>query len=229
MSLTRVTITGADDRVDVADLAALTGRFPFVEWGILVSKKRAGEPRFPSYPWIDAFAEARLRSAMHVCGERSRELLLGDDFIVDKAAELGFSRIQVNGWEPSVSFVEMASGHDDVEFILQARDLPSFASAAVYALAVQRLGGKASVLVDPSGGTGRRIEGFPSTFEGVYVGYAGGIDPDNVAEVITEADETVDAPFWIDMESGARTDDVFDVAKVERVLEVAAPFVRGGR
>ena len=49
--LTRVTITGADDAVDPGALVALSAEFPFVEWGILFSKSREGEARYPSAEW----------------------------------------------------------------------------------------------------------------------------------------------------------------------------------
>jgi phosphoribosylanthranilate isomerase len=61
--------------------------------------------------------------------------------------------------------------------------------------------------------------------DGLRFGFAGGIGPDNVKRVIREISAKVDAPFWIDMESGVRTDDRFDLNKVRRVLETAAPFV----
>ena len=38
MKLTRVTITGADDSVEPRALAELSEAFPFVEWGLLMSK-----------------------------------------------------------------------------------------------------------------------------------------------------------------------------------------------
>jgi hypothetical protein len=31
--------------------------------------------------------------------------------------------------------------------------------------------------------------------------------------------------FWIDMESGVRTDDWFDIDKVRRVLEICEPII----
>jgi hypothetical protein len=37
-----------------------------------------------------------------------------------------------------------------------------------------------------------------------------------------------EVPFWIDMESGVRTDDRFDLTKVTRVLERTAPYVYQG-
>jgi hypothetical protein len=40
--LTRVTISGADDFVEIADMEALSRRFPFLEWAILIG----GHDRF---------------------------------------------------------------------------------------------------------------------------------------------------------------------------------------
>jgi hypothetical protein len=83
-----------------------------------------------------------------------------------------------------------------------------------------------------------------------YHGYAGGLRPENLAAQIPlieaataspvidleaytgesrEASERfeprVARPYWIDMESGVRTNNQFDLAKVRQVLEIAAPFV----
>jgi phosphoribosylanthranilate isomerase len=46
------------------------------------------------------------------------------------------------------------------------------------------------------------------------VGYAGGINPDNAAEVVSriQADR-----YWIDMETGVRTGDWLDLDKCEAV------------
>ena len=59
----------------------------------------------------------------------------------------------------------------------------------------------------------------------VRMGYAGGIGPDNVVDVLRDIGPV--RPTWIDMESGVRTGDKFDLAKVRRVLEQVA-MVRGG-
>ena len=62
------------------------------------------------------------------------------------------------------------------------------------------------------------------------IGYAGGISPDNVAEVAKRIDDDIDddASFWLDMESGVRdvSGDTFDLRSVRRVLESLAPMVR---
>lgn len=58
MILQGVTITGADDHTYIEELMNLSAKFPFVEWGILMSPKRVGTNRFPSGHWMKLFARA---------------------------------------------------------------------------------------------------------------------------------------------------------------------------
>ena len=76
-----------------------------------------------------------------------------------------------------------------------------------------------------SGGEG--IETHVIAFAGKKIGYAGGINANNVAEKLTflmENDQVGD--FWIDMESGVRTDDWFDIDKVVKVLEICSDILK---
>jgi len=50
--ITKVTITGPDDSIDPSELISLNNKYPFVEWGILVSQKHFGANRFPSMEYI---------------------------------------------------------------------------------------------------------------------------------------------------------------------------------
>lgn len=70
--LRRVTLTGADDTVSPHELAALSARYPFVEWGILVSRcpPEHGRHRFPSLPWLEPVQQER---------DRQRELWVRRD------------------------------------------------------------------------------------------------------------------------------------------------------
>lgn len=45
-----VTLTGADDKTDLAQLRALSDRYPFVEWALLVGPL-PGTQRNPSQAW----------------------------------------------------------------------------------------------------------------------------------------------------------------------------------
>jgi phosphoribosylanthranilate isomerase len=72
-------------------------------------------------------------------------------------------------------------------------------------------------LFDASSGRGIAPAAWPA-HPGRRVGYAGGIKPDNVLDVI-RAGVGAAGPYWIDMESGVRTDDRFDLTKCRQVCE----------
>lgn len=230
MKLTRVTITGADDGVDPGELVRLSAEFPFVEWGILFSRSRQGDPRYPSWRWLlDLTCRCRppVALAAHLCGHFARTLLVGEDDWPDEfkgnIAD-AFARIQLNGISPErpPSLVATVLNRTPgVEYVLQSspRTLP-------YAALISVLAENVSSLWDESGGRGIALGAAPPLFPGLRQGYAGGITPDNVVEVISMLRATPGGdPFWIDMESGVRTDDRFDLQKVREVLTKARPFV----
>lgn len=222
--LTRVTITGADNSVKYEDLHALSDAFSFVEWGVLRSRGRGGTPRYPSSEWRAGLSKyiarrPQIRLAAHLCGEYTRAVLDGRDWPLDVTT---FQRHQINGFKlPAPDFIELAR-RTETEFILQVRseaDLPALADVA------RSLGeGRASLLFDPSCGRGIEAFRFPAKPDGVSMGYAGGIRPATVEYVLKEIGP-VNGDFWIDMESGVRTDDRFDLGLVREVLERAAPLV----
>jgi hypothetical protein len=228
MKLTKVTITGADDGVDLRALAALSEQFPFVEWGLLLSNKRFGEKRYPSTRWLleapDVLGFERL--SYHLCGEFARRVMGGDPTMVPREIK----RIQLNGFGtyrlPCLIAADMCK---ELEFVLQCSD----AGALHHADQLREQGGLSNVVAlwDPSGGLGISFAEqtwFPLARDNkIPIGYAGGINESNVEDTIAMLCTGTGDPLWIDLESGARTDDVFDLAKVERILKLAAAFVRG--
>lgn len=221
--LTRVTITGADDGVDPRHLADLSREFPFVEWGILFSQKREGQARYPDEDWRIEMGQLRKRCpialAFHLCGQASRDTLSGSRRWVGMMVGQGPFRVQLNGYTPIAPALE--SLRPDIEWVLQVRSEQDLEHASHDA---NRL--DASVLFDPSGGKGFEPFSWPRAPLGLRLGYAGGINPDNVLDVLS-AIGPVPHDFWIDMESGVRTNDRFDVGKARSVLERTAPLVGG--
>ncbi len=226
-----VTITGADDAVDPSDLLRLSEEFPFVEWGILQSPKRLGTPRYPSDGWVAGWhravknASVRVQWAFHLCGGAARSTVLGGEGWLHPTPQ----RAQINGYVPGgcaargVSGLVALSDAFGVEFILQCRHVGDIQAIAHDSQQIPR----ASVLFDASGGCGKSPATWPRRPFGTRFGWAGGIGPDNVDDVISElhcADMSVmhDSHAWIDMESGVRTDDRLDLVKVRRVLECVA-------
>jgi hypothetical protein len=243
--LTRVTITGADDNSDPHQLIELSRRFPFVEWGILVSRHSGGTPRFPRHEWIDNFCSAvtgyPIDISMHLCGGRVREFLVGKlDWDALPSVRKICQRVQINthGYEHS-STTGLWKSMDRCpgkELIFQwdgVNDHLTFAALAH--------GGNVSALFDLSGGAGRLPSSWPEPISGVSCGYAGGLGPENVVEQLRKIDNVCkeksgrmvavnSRPFWIDMERRVRTfdDSHLDMDLVEKVLKRSEAFIAVG-
>lgn len=236
MKLTRVTITGSDDAVDPGALIDLSAEFPFVEWGLLRSRKlnevsgsawhTTGAARYPSPYWRDSFGcaidrrDTRVQLSAHLCGALSREAMGGKLECLDSCS-LRYQRVQLNGFSKyRLPMLWGADRYPDREWILQTSDMV----AELNGLELAKRHPNVVNLLDASGGRGE-VAAWAERPE-PRLGYAGGIGPDNVVAQIKHllSYKTVQ-DFWIDMESGVRTDDSFDLAKVRRVLELAKPFV----
>ena len=78
-----------------------------------------------------------------------------------------------------------------------------------------------SYLLDASCGAGIDTPIEIVTSPGIHIGYAGGIGPDNVeGKLRTLLEHPTEDKFWIDMETRVRTDEWFDLDKVEQVLNI---------
>lgn len=217
--LTRVTISGADDAVDPAALLALSVKYPFVEWGILLSETRAGTERYPSAGWRGRL-DGRLGLSGHLCGAYARATLAGD-FRHVEALPAAYARIQLNGWD-GTDVAMLVDSQPAREIIVQAGNEELVASAAKLARSC-----RLAALWDVSGGRGVAPTMWPDTPERLHLGFAGKIGPDSVVDVLRDIGER-EAPFWIDMESAIRTGDQVDLDKAEAVLARSAPFVHAG-
>jgi hypothetical protein len=227
MQLKFCAFTGADDAVDPKDLAALTKEYPFAEWSILYLPGELGNPRSPTVEWIRKFSEICKDShtCLHLCTDALPRFTAGDKEVLDlmknfKRIQFNFEYLDAGRLVDASALAKRSKESPQWEFILQygkkyKHYLPAFNDVPNHAL-----------LFDGSAGEGISPGEWPAPMAGHKCGYAGGINPDNVAknlEMITRA-----APgyaTWIDMESGARTDNKFDLAKVRRVLEIAKAYV----
>lgn len=239
--LDRVTITGADNSIKPAELIALTKRFPFVEWGILVSARHIeqGKIRFPSAAWIDELKciPNSMNLSLHICGRWVRDLLLGFNAIPVWVPD-GFQRIQLN-FHGGVSDIAGEPFADALVKTFGSRQIifqsDGFNGATNLELAQKSGASNCVPLFDLSGGTGVLPDAWPRPEQRLYTGgpwcyhgYAGGLGPDNLAEqlplILTAAE---DARIWIDMETHVRSDGdtLFDLNKVEYCLGIAEQFI----
>jgi hypothetical protein len=230
VKLTRVTITGADESIDVYDLCRLHDEFPFAEWGILMSSAREGKDRYPSRRWLDHLMRRTtglLPLAAHLCGAFSRDAIDGPFLWAVERPELfaRFQRLQFNGAEYSAATQKRACLYAEhfphKEFILQVKTFDGGHAVGPHS---------PSLLLDRSGGRGVELAEFPRAVPGVRCGYSGGFGPDNLDRVLATLTALPgDGGFWVDMETNVRTAreggrDAFDFDKVRQCLEIAAPF-----
>ena len=82
--INKVTITGADTKIDPKVILELSKKYPFVEWGILISRSRIGTNRYPTLEWIKKLCFLKQLSgenvnmSLHVCGKMCQEILSGE-------------------------------------------------------------------------------------------------------------------------------------------------------
>ena len=83
-------------------------------------------------------------------------------------------------------------------------------------------------LYDISGGHGVLPDKWPDFFSLKRCGFAGGLSPENVAEVLEKLENNIPEFAWIDVESKVRSEDdqKFDLDKVQQFLENAQPWVK---
>lgn len=219
--LTHITFTGVDEWTDIDRLVSIQQRYPKAEFGVLLSKHwDENGNRYPSPEFIERLRDRGLRLSGHLCGSLARDVLtLGGFHNVAKpfASLLDiFQRVQLNvsGCKDAMPNYIIPGPLDEI-IIQQGDDSRLFEQCYI------NNGEFIAILLDKSGGLGIDTPiGFPLYAYRVHVGFAGGINPDNVIDkmkMITTS--SLVGKFWIDMESGVRTDDRFDLAKVEDVCK----------
>jgi hypothetical protein len=213
-----VTFTGPDDDTDIDRLIGFKRKYS-VEFGILFSANQQNNGRYPSLDFIERLHDRGLALSAHICGRYAREIaesgecedLRKTPFSLDRM----WQRVQVN-------LPRDAKVSND--------NIRKFAHSVGAVPILQTRGNfpkneDVNWLYDPSGGTGRDTHSWPDSSENrAFCGYAGGIGPQNVEQVITALQPLVRSQnYWIDMETKVRTNDKFDLDKVEYVLETVYP------
>ncbi len=224
-----VTLSGPDPDTPVAALVELQKRYPFMEIGVLWSLNRAGTPRYVTRQWIEQASDAGLRFSLHLCGAVARDWV--EKGVVPEIVGRP-QRIQINcngmtagcDWWIHMGVISANVRHRfgyEAAFIVQTADA---VGGFVVGAAQHDYGDTVMPLFDQSGGRGLSPGAWPRPLPSTTCGYAGGLTPDNV---VAEAGyiSWIAGNFWIDMESGLRTNDVFDLTKAERVLELTRPLV----
>ncbi len=241
---------GVDDSVDPWHLQAISAQYPFVEWGVLFRPDKEGEPRYASWAWVETLAKVNratggtMKLAAHLCGSRCQEVLSGSSEFVKKLRVLGFERVQVNataanGVDVSNLEASFAMLHEciracpDVEWIIQRNE----GTKVLWSPLLSSEDANVSFLFDDSVGRGVVATSFASPEKHAKCGYAGGIGPNNVVDVLGNVFKAANRQsVWIDMESSLRAvvdgKDAFSIDKafscLRQYVDTFVPFKSPG-
>lgn len=237
--ITRVTITGADRSIHPEQLAQFSEKYPFVEWGILASRKQMDSPRFPGSAWLlelarvkrkfDENHQQKMNLSLHLCGAYVREVFMGEDKFTTELPINLFDRIQLNTHgEPhewNVVAVEQLMdvyGAAGKEFIFQYDNINT---DLLETIAKRGKVTNFSALYDLSHGAGILPKQWPAPLAYCKTGYAGGLGPHNLGWNMSNIDEiSIGKEVWIDMETRVRSGqwlENFDPENVHDALRIA--------
>lgn len=242
------TFTGVDHTVDLNDLYHLSAKFPFIEWGLLFSKKRAGnELKYPVFEAIEEFIKWKpdhVKASLHLCGGLATTtfLLTPNHPFGAKISKLvnKFNRIQLNITGIKNDYVAGIFKQVKIfenPFIIQYNENNTKLINTL--LSDNQYNKFIHVLKDASGGNGIVSEDFsiPESCSNTSIGFAGGLGPDNIERLFPKIYNSVisenvegknnNPMFWIDMESKIRNENnEFDLKKVEYVAAYIDNFLK---
>ena len=220
----RVTFSGIDAWTKAQDILAIYEKYPFTEFAYLYTESKKAGNRYPQPVILKAFKKARIPMAVHICGKAAHEVMKTGDWS-PVYASIGqymdmFERIQIN--IPKTShFSRNVVFPEGKKIIIQIHP------GTEEMFECYKTNPSVQGFQDGSGGHGiTASEWMPPETE--FFGYAGGIGPENVVETIRKISSVCRTDFWIDMETGIRTNDKFDVKKCEQVCKaiVEAGFIK---
>ncbi len=188
-----LTVTGADERTDVALLAKLDA-----EIGLLYTETPEGRNRYPRWEWIRETSLELRKASLHVCGRAARAKLMEGTLPVS-----GFQRIQVNGGILAL----------EVEHLCEMYPLHTIITQHhvnnAHLLFVRSI--NHAVLLDASGGRGISPSAWKTPATEKAVGFAGGLGPDNLTAELQTIGRIARPGWWADMEGKLRVDDWFSL------------------
>jgi phosphoribosylanthranilate isomerase len=219
MTLRYVSLTGADNAVDVSILEDVAAQYHLFECAILMFPEREGMARNPTKSWREKFYQSTVKNrALHLCGSAIN--LLAQEEIQLMREINQFKRVQINlklqyaTVELVQQLVKVVNKNPHIEFITQHNEVNT--NYFPFWNEVENH----SYLYDGSLGKGVTPEKWLPPVPKKNTGYAGGLNPDNVVKNLQDILRlSGDKSIWIDMETGIRTADQFDLEKVLSVLE----------
>jgi phosphoribosylanthranilate isomerase len=228
-----VSFVGVDEHTNLPDLSDNSSFIEDVgvEWSVLFSDSKSirNYVRYPSYEFCKNFLKvvpANIHSlrSLHLCGSVINRYLKQESDVIELCQPA--SRIQLNlninnyteaeyeELAENIVFVATKYGHHVIMQQNKTKEkfMNVFTGKATFTF---------SLLHDSSGGFGREITSVVSPSSLTDTGYAGGINPDNVKNIVDliESNNPQNIRYYIDMESGVRENNLFSIKKCHQVIQ----------
>lgn len=220
--MVKISFIGIDKKTDITRLLQIAKKYPEVEFGFLCSDSITNfdtNNRYPKLILLQQLKNKNINLSLHVCGRLARTVCQTGNFdevkkFVGPYFDM-FDRIQLN--VVGSKFKKLITDTCGKQIIIQT-NLNEPKSKETYEKFKAAKLKNIVFLSDNSGGKGLNVD-F-DYFEGVdYQGFAGGLNPNNILEKKEEIDILWEKDYWLDMESGIRTDNWFDLDKVEDICK----------
>lgn len=214
--INKITFTGIDNWTNIEELKIFQKKYPFVEFGVLISLKNTNfntNNRYPELNILNNLKKNELNLSLHICGKIARDIVKKNDWtdfnsLMGKKLEL-FDRYQLNisnmnKFSKEISFPEnkkiiiqsSSNNHNLFDFYSNMKNIYFF--------------------LDNSGGKGLEEEKWINK-KVDYMGYAGGLCLENIESKVKEINEIRNEKYWIDMESSIRKNDIFNINICEKI------------
>lgn len=160
--------------------------------------------------------------SLHLCGEGVRQFLHQENSQYNSINDIcvNFERLQLNfsmsEYDPQqlANDIIKSLGYYKGNIVLQNNKSKKEFNRKFVGLS------SIDFLFDGSGGFGRVLDNPEQPIANHYCGYAGGIGPDTVEEILTKIYKlnNSNTPFYLDMESKIREDNNFSIEKCQQVI-----------
>ena len=210
-----LSFVGVDESTNLDDLSNFI-KYRECEVGVLISGKYNVKNRYPSLEFIKEFANlagthrlkyarsawaARLTTfSIHLCGDYAKRYCNNELSLDEHKLLSNFDTVQIN--RLAYDYDSLLKSNTPYNKVVQFRgDFFPCKSDLTY-------------LIDRSGGKGIPLDNFPYLHDEQLVGVAGGLNIDTVENIVLNCPYK---EYYLDMESGIRTDDNFDIDKCEKI------------
>lgn len=223
---------------------------PYIEYGFLYSATRAltDDLRYPPLDFIAKNVKILTgmfaATSIHLCGKEAIGAYLSLDpqlheIIGDSRVQLNFAMKDYN-IDMLVDLLLRVSLTHALPLIVQAnKSKEAFIATLLKRMKIQKIAGDSmaniDILHDGSGGFGHEIANVIRPYAGIFTGYAGGLKPGNIERILDLIETTIpsyddkmdtaDDEYYLDMESGVRTENRFDLVKCQHVVDEAINYI----